>query len=221
MNRTICQAAIERSSCVSASQYPQGDFRAPVPVIDPGHSYRASPTSCRTWCSRRTRRWRGSLITAIGFSLLMVLMVSLGVPARSRASASGATTSPVGWAFDIINFVWWIGIGHAGTLISADPAALQAGLAHVDQPVRRGDDALRRGLRGDLPDLPHRPSVAGRLLAVPVSEHDGRCGRTSAARCIWDVFAVSTYGTVSALFWFVGLIPDLATFRDRAEQPGR
>ena len=54
-----------------------------------------------------------------------------------------------------------------------DPAAAQAGLAHVDQPLRRSDDALRRRLRGDVPADPHRPSVAGGLLAVPVSEHDG------------------------------------------------
>ena len=54
-----------------------------------------------------------------------------------------------------------------------DSAALQAAVAHVDQPLRRSDDDLRRHVRGDLPDLPHRPSVAGGLLAVPVSQHDG------------------------------------------------
>ena len=80
---------------------------------------------------------------------------------------------PVGWAFDIINFVWWIGIGHAGTLISAILLLFKSGLAHVDQPLRGSDDAVRRRLRGDLPRLPHRPSVVGGLLAVSVPEHDG------------------------------------------------
>ena len=63
-----------------------------------------------------------------------------------------------------------------------DPAALQAAVAHVDQPLRRGDDDLRGGLRGDLPAVPHRPSVAGGLLAVPVSRTRWACGRSSAAR---------------------------------------
>jgi len=68
------------------------------------------------------------------------------------------------------------------------PAALEAGVADLDQPVRRGDDALRSGL------LPQWRSPL-----------------------VWDVFAVSTYATVSALFWYVGLIPDLATLRDRSK----
>ena len=55
---------------------------------------------------------------------------------------------PVMWGFAIVNFVWWIGIGHAGTLISAILLLAQAGLADLDQPIRRGDDAVRRGLRG-------------------------------------------------------------------------
>ena len=122
---------------------------------------------------------------------------------------------PVGWAFDITNFVWWIGIGHAGTLISAILLLLQAEVAHVDQPLRRGDDAVRRRVRGHLPAAPHRPAVA-RLLAVPVSEHDGLWPQFRSP-LVWDVFAVSTYATVSLLFWYVGLIPDLATLRDRSQ----
>ena len=67
---------------------------------------------------------------------------------------------PVGWGFDIINFVWWIGIGHAGTLISAILLLLRQAVAHLDQPLRRGHDAVRGVLRGLLPDLPHRPALA-------------------------------------------------------------
>ena len=81
---------------------------------------------------------------------------------------------PVGWGFAIINFVWWIGIGHAGTLISAILLLLQADMAHVDQPLRRSDDAVRGRLRGDIPDPAHWAGPGSRLLAVPVSEHDGR-----------------------------------------------
>ena len=67
------------------------------------------------------------------------------------------------------------------------------------------------------PVLPHRASVAGGVLAVPVPEHMGLWPHFRSP-LIWDVFAVSTYATVSVLFWYVGLIPDLATMRDRAQQ---
>ena len=80
---------------------------------------------------------------------------------------------PVGWAFDIINFVWWIGIGHAGTLISAILMLFKQQWRMSISALRRSDDDLRGGLRGALPAAPHRPSVAGRLLAVPLPEHDG------------------------------------------------
>ena len=80
---------------------------------------------------------------------------------------------PVGWGFAIINFVWWIGIGHAGTLISAILLLLQQKLAHVDQPLRRGDDDLRRHVRRHLPAA---STSAGRGCAYwlfPYPEHDG------------------------------------------------
>ena len=99
-----------------------------------------------------------------------------------------------------------------------DPAAAAPGVAHVDQPLRRGDDALRGGLRRLLPAVPHGPPVARDLLAASRTRTRWACGRTSASPLIWDVFAVSTYATVSVLFWYVGLIPDLATLRDRAQE---
>ena len=80
---------------------------------------------------------------------------------------------PVGWAFDIINFVWWIGIGHAGTLISA---ILLLFKQQWRMSISRFAEAMTIFaviVRGDLPGVPHRPSVAGGVLAVPVSERDG------------------------------------------------
>ena len=79
---------------------------------------------------------------------------------------------PVMWGFAIVNFVWWIGIGHAGTLDLGHPPAPEAGVADVDQPVRRGDDPVRRRLRGALPAPAPGPALAV-LLADPVPEHDG------------------------------------------------
>ena len=76
------------------------------------------------------------------------------------------------WGFAIVNFVWWIGIGHAGTLISAILLVAQARLADLDQPIRRGDDAVRRGLRGLVPALAPGAALA-LLLAASLSQHDG------------------------------------------------
>ena len=121
---------------------------------------------------------------------------------------------PVMWGFAIVNFVWWIGIGHAGTLISAILLVAQAGLADLDQPLRRGDDPVRSGLRGPFP-LFHmgRPWLFYWLMPYPNTMGLWPQWRSPL---VWDVFAVSTYATVSLLFWYVGLIPDLATLRDRA-----
>ena len=89
---------------------------------------------------------------------------------------------PVGWAFDIINFVWWIGIGHAGTLISA---ILLLFRQQWRTSINRFAEAMTLfavACAAHVPAAAHRPSVAGGLLAVPVSEHDAASGRSSAAR---------------------------------------
>ena len=110
--------------------------------------------------------------------------------------------------------MWWIGIGHAGTLISAILAAAAAGVADVDQSLRRGDDAVRRGLRRLFPLLHMgRPWLFYWLFPYPNTMDLWPQFRSPL---VWDVFAVSTYATVSLLFWYAGLIPDVATLRDRA-----
>ena len=95
-----------------------------------------------------------------------------------------------------------------------DSVAAETGLADIHQSLRRGDDAVCGRLRRDVSDPAPRPSVA-LLLAVAVSEHNALWPQPRSP-LIWDVFAVSTYATVSLLFWYVGLIPDVAALRDRA-----
>ena len=124
--------------------------------------------------------------------------------------------NPVGWAFDITNFVFWVGIGHAGTLISA---ILFLFRQKWRTSINRSAEAMTIfavHVRADLPRHPRRPAV-GRLLDVPAARTRWGCGRTSAARCCGTSSRSSIYGTVSLLFWYVGLIPDLATIRDRAK----
>ena len=123
---------------------------------------------------------------------------------------------PVGWGFDIINFVWWIGIGHAGTLISA---ILLLFRQKWRMSISRFAEAMTifAVMCAAIFPVFHtgRPWLAAYWL-FPYPNTMGLWPNFKSP-LIWDVFAVSTYATVSVLFWYVGLIPDLATMRDRAQ----
>ncbi|MFV0336677.1 MAG: NrfD/PsrC family molybdoenzyme membrane anchor subunit [Chthoniobacterales bacterium] len=122
---------------------------------------------------------------------------------------------PVGWAWDITNFVFWIGIGHAGTLISA---ILFLTRQKWRTSINRAAEAMTLFAvvcAGLYPAL-HvgRVWMVWFLAPVPTANAIWQNFRSPL---LWDVFAVSTYFTVSILFWYTGLIPDLATLRDRAK----
>ena len=127
--------------------------------------------------------------------------------------------NPVGWAFDITNFVFWVGIGHAGTLISA---ILFLFRQKWRTSINRSAEAMTLFAVLCALIFPGihvgRPWVAYWMFPLP-----NQMGMWPNFRSplLWDVFAVSIYGTVSVLFWYVGLIPDLATIRDRAKTPIR
>jgi Ni/Fe-hydrogenase subunit HybB-like protein len=123
---------------------------------------------------------------------------------------------PVGWGFDIVNFVWWIGIGHAGTLISAILLLLRQ---KWRQSINRFAEAMTLfavACAGLFPLL-HlgRPWYFYWLFPYPSTMGIQPQFRSPL---VWDVFAVSTYFTISLLFWYMGLIPDLATLRDQARR---
>ena len=119
------------------------------------------------------------------------------------------------WGFAIVNFVWWIGIGHAGTLISAILLLLKQDWRTSINRFAEAMTLFAVACAGLFPLL-HlgRPWVFYWLLPYPNTMDLWPQWRSPL---IWDVFAVSTYATVSLLFWYVGLIPDLATLRDRAK----
>jgi Ni/Fe-hydrogenase subunit HybB-like protein len=148
-----------------------------------------------------------------GFLGLNVLMVAVGWLVYQGIGIWG-NNQPVGWGFDIINFVWWIGIGHAGTLISA---ILLLFRQQWRNSINRFAEAMTifAVMCAGLYPLLHtgRPWVAYWLFPYP---NWMALWPQFRSPLIWDVFAVSTYFTVSALFWFMGLIPDFATLRDRA-----
>ena len=101
-----------------------------------------------------------------------------------------------------------------------DPAAVPAEVAHVDQPLRRGDDAVRGHLRAALPADPHRASLVRGYWLFPYPSTNGIWPQFKSP-LTWDVFAVSTYFTISLLFWFLGLIPDLAALRDSSKSKAK
>ena len=123
---------------------------------------------------------------------------------------------PVGWGFAIINFVWWIGIGHAGTLISAILLLLQQTWRTSINRFAEAMTLFAVACAGLFPLLHTGPAVA-RPTGCSRIRTRWALWPQFRSPLIWDVFAVSTYATVSLLFWYVGLIPDLATLRDRSQ----
>lgn len=151
---------------------------------------------------------------AIGFMLLQVLMMTVTHLVFNGIGIWG-NNQPVGWSFDIINFVWWIGIGHAGTLISAILLLLNQKWRTSINRFAEAMTLFAVACAGMFPLLhTGRPWLAYWLFPIP-----NTMGMWPQFRSplMWDVFAVSTYATVSALFWYIGLIPDIATLRDRAK----
>ncbi len=122
---------------------------------------------------------------------------------------------PVAWAWDITNFVWWIGIGHAGTLISAILCLLRQ---RWRTSINRAAEAMTIFAvmcAGIFPAF-HVGRVWFAYWLFPLPNANGIWPQFRSP-LLWDVFAVSTYFTVSLLFWYMGMIPDLATMRDRAK----
>jgi molybdopterin-containing oxidoreductase family membrane subunit len=126
----------------------------------------------------------------------------------------------VGWAFDITNFVFWVGIGHAGTLISAILLLLRQ---QWRTAISRSAEAMTifAVMCAAMFPLIHmgRPWLAFWVLPYPNSR--GPLWVNFRSPLLWDVFAINTYLTISLVFWYVGMIPDFATLRDRAQSPLR
>ena len=120
---------------------------------------------------------------------------------------------PVAWGFAIVNFVWWIGIGHAGTLISAILLLFRQSWRNSINRFAEAMTLFAVACAGMFPLLHMgRPWLFYWLFPYPNTMSIWPHFRSPL---VWDVFAVSTYATISLLFWYVGLIPDLATLRDR------
>ncbi len=154
----------------------------------------------------------------IAFLAVLVLLASLSWVLLRGVGVWGINI-PVAWGFAIVNFVWWIGIGHAGTFISAILLLLYQ---QWRTSINRFTEAMTLfavACAGIFPVM-HlgRPQFFYWLLPYPDTMGLWPQFRSPL---VWDIFAVSTYLTVSLVFWYVGLLPDLATLRDRAETLGK
>jgi molybdopterin-containing oxidoreductase family membrane subunit len=122
----------------------------------------------------------------------------------------------IGWGWDITNFVWWVGIGHAGTLISAILLLFRQGWRTGVNRAAEAMTIFAVMCAGQFP-IWHMGRVWMAFFVLPYPNSRGPLWVNFTSPLLWDVFAISTYFTVSLLFWYCGLIPDLATVRDRAK----
>jgi Ni/Fe-hydrogenase subunit HybB-like protein len=186
------------------------------PIIEPGHTFGSVSDKIGSFVlTHRTPKgwWVGFGIGFIGVMLLGQTLANLLL----RGTGIWGVTNPVGWGFDIINFVWWIGIGHAGTLISA---ILLLFRQEWRTSINRFAEAMTLFAVACAAMYPLFHTGRPWLAIYWLFPYPNTMGIWPQFRSplMWDVFAVSTYGTVSLLFWFVGLIPDLATLRDRTRK---
>ena len=183
------------------------------PVIAPGHTFGSITDKITSIVlAKKTPLWWYAGFMAVS-GLSAVLLVSLAYLVVKGVGIWG-NNQPIGWAFGITNFVWWIGIGHAGTLISAILLLFRQTWRTSINRFAEAMTLFAVACAGIFP-LFHtgRPWLAYWLLPYPNTMN---IWPQFKSPLIWDVFAVSTYATVSLLFWFMGMIPDLATLRDRS-----
>ncbi|GAC1584507.1 MAG: polysulfide reductase NrfD [Ginsengibacter sp.] len=155
----------------------------------------------------------------IGFGISLCLLL-FGVYSVYREVTYGTgqwnLNKTVGWGWDITNFVWWVGIGHAGTLISAILLLFRQGWRTGVNRAAEAMTIFAVMCAGQFPIF-HMGRVWNFFFILPYPNSRGSVWPNFSSPLMWDVFAISTYFTVSLLFWYTGLIPDLATVRDRAK----
>ena len=182
-------------------------------VLGPGHSY--GSVTDKISAIVLTRGTGNKYKIGLGLAVILLLLLNFGVTVLMAIGVGvWGINIPVGWGWAITNFVWWIGIGHAGTLISAFLLLMRQKWRTSINRFAEAMTLFAVACAGTFPLL-HlgRPWLFYWLLPYPDTMGVWPQFRSPL---VWDVFAVSTYATVSLLFWYVGLIPDLATLRDRA-----
>jgi Ni/Fe-hydrogenase subunit HybB-like protein len=184
------------------------------PLVTGGKTYHdVTDDVCRQVEGKPSKLWFLAFLTAVSvlglgsIAMLATLWEGIGMWGLNKT---------VGWAWDITNFVWWVGIGHAGTLISA---VLLLFRQKWRTSINRAAEAMTifAVICAAMFPVIHmgRPWL-GAYWALPLPNTYGSLWVNFNSPLLWDVFAISTYFSVSLVFWYIGLIPDFATIRDRA-----
>ena len=184
-----------------------------IPLVDNARSFAWVTEKVSAIPEERTRLWWWLVFIPCSI-LALIGLFCIGYQISNGVGVWGEN-HPNGWAWDITNFVFWIGIGHAGTLISA---ILFLTRQKWRTSINRAAEAMTIFAvicAGIFPGI-HVGRVWMAWFLAPIPNANG-IWPNFRSPLLWDVFAVSTYFTVSALFWYTGLVPDLATLRDRAK----
>ncbi len=185
------------------------------PLVTGGKTvHDVSEDICKRVEEKPSKSWMLGMAISLGalavgaYCVLMLLWEGVGVWGLNKT---------VGWAWDITNFVWWVGIGHAGTLISA---ILLLFRQRWRMSINRAAEAMTIFAvicAAMFPGLHMGRLWLGFYWALPLPNTFGSLWVNFNSPLLWDVFAISTYFSVSLVFWYIGLIPDFATIRDRAK----
>src|SRR5690606_19766757 len=149
-----------------------------------------------------------TLLAVGGYALWMSVWEGIGMWGLNRT---------IGWAWDITNFVWWVGIGHAGTLISAVLLLFRQRWRNSINRAAESMTIFAVICAAMFPVIHMGRPWLGFYWAMPLPNVFGPLWVNFNSPLLWDVFAISTYFTVSLVFWYIGLVPDFATIRDRAK----
>lgn len=189
------------------------------PLVTGGKTYKdVTADICRPLENKPTRLWWIGFI--VSFFCLMILVASLFWTTWTGIGVWNINKS-VMWGWDITNFVFWVGIGHAGTLISA---ILLLFRQKWRMSINRSAEAMTifAVMCAAIFPLFHMGRIwVGAYWVFPLPNAFGSLWVNFNSPLLWDVFAISTYFSVSLVFWYLGLIPDIATIRDRATTKGR
>ncbi len=191
-------------------------YESPIrePLVDGKKTYHdVTEDICHTIEAKPSTLWY------IGFFISVVFLM-FGVYSVYREVVYGIgqwnVNRTINWGWDITNFVWWVGIGHAGTLISAILLLFRQGWRTGVNRAAEAMTIFAVMCAGQFPIF-HMGRVWMAFFTLPYPNTRGPLWPNYNSPLMWDVFAISTYFTVSLLFWYSGLIPDLATVRDRAK----
>src|SRR6201991_1875304 len=184
------------------------------PLVDGSKDYhQVTEDICRPVEAKPSRLWWVGFLVSVG-------LLGFGVFSITEEVIYGVgqwnLNKTIGWGWDITNFVWWVGIGHAGTLISAILLLFRQGWRTGVNRAAEAMTIFAVMCAGQFPIF-HMGRVWMAFFVLPYPNTRGVLWPNFNSPLMWDVFAISTYFTVSLLFWYSGLIPDFATVRDRAK----